>query len=133
MIPFGARLIGQTEKTLNALLASVLAGSGLSEPHWVALRLTERFDGPGDLSEHIRDRSRLPDPGGLLEDLAARGLVSGDRLTDSGRAFLGLTGRRIDELTAPIWKEVSPDDAAAAERALNTVLERARAVIATLP
>lgn len=133
MIPFGTRLIGQTEKSLNALLTAVLAGSGLSEPHWVALRLTDAFDGEGDLAAHIRDRAHYTDPEALLADLADRGLVGDGRITGPGRDFLDLTGRRIEELTAPIWQGVSPDDAAAAERALNAVLDRTRAVIASLP
>ncbi|WP_306371115.1 hypothetical protein [Nocardiopsis sp. CC223A] len=133
MIPFGAPLIGRTEKTLNALLAAVLADSGLSEPQWVALRLTERFKGTGDLAAFIHDQSRLPAPEALLSDLAGRGLVSGDRLTDTGRDFLDRTGRRIAELTGPVWAGLSPEDTAAAARVLNTVLEETRAVLASLP
>ncbi|MGW9346884.1 hypothetical protein [Nocardiopsis flavescens] len=133
MIPFGARLIGQTEKSLNALLATVLADSGLTGEQWVALRLTGLFDGGGDLAAHIRDRARFSDPGPLLAALADRGLVRADRLTGEGRAFLGRTGRRIDALTAPVWERVSPDDAAGAERALNAVLEGTRAVLAAGP
>src|SRR4051794_11995002 len=39
MVPFGPILVGQTEKTLQWLLRHTLAGTGLSEPEWVALRL----------------------------------------------------------------------------------------------
>ncbi|MCY1143299.1 hypothetical protein OWR29_35335 [Actinoplanes sp. Pm04-4] len=39
-IPFGAQLIGRTEKALNALLDQALQGTGLTEPQWVALTLT---------------------------------------------------------------------------------------------
>ncbi|MDE3720383.1 hypothetical protein PWG71_03220 [Nocardiopsis sp. N85] len=133
MIPFGTRLIGRTEKTLNALLTAVLADSGLSEPQWVALRIAEHFEGPGDLSAHIRDQTHFPDPDSLLADLTERGLISDGRITDTGRGFLGRTGERIAELTDPIWERLSADDTAAAERALNTVLEGTRAVLAALP
>jgi hypothetical protein len=37
--PFGPQLIGETEKTLNAILRRLLQGTGLSEPQWVTLRL----------------------------------------------------------------------------------------------
>jgi hypothetical protein len=37
---FGAQVLGQTEKALNAILARQLAGTGLTEPQWVTLTLT---------------------------------------------------------------------------------------------
>ena len=37
MVPFGPVLLGQTEKTLQALLRHTLTGTGLSEPEWVTL------------------------------------------------------------------------------------------------
>ncbi|WP_164842402.1 hypothetical protein [Actinoplanes solisilvae] len=45
-IPFGAQLIGRTEKALNALLERELSGTGLTEPQWVALTLTVGPVGP---------------------------------------------------------------------------------------
>ena len=45
---FTPQLIGQTEKTLNAILARRLAGAGLTEPQWVTLTLAARNDGPVD-------------------------------------------------------------------------------------
>lgn len=44
-VPFGPVLVGQTEKTLQALLRRTLAGTGLSEPQWVTLRLAHMLDG----------------------------------------------------------------------------------------
>ena len=35
--PFGPQLIGETEKTLNAFLGRLLAGTGVTEPQWVIL------------------------------------------------------------------------------------------------
>ena len=43
--PFGPQLIGETEKTLNALLRRYLEASDLTEPQWVTLRLADVFDG----------------------------------------------------------------------------------------
>ena len=40
--PFGPQLIGETEKTLNALLLRHLDGTGLTEPQWVTLRLSDQ-------------------------------------------------------------------------------------------
>ncbi|MEQ6902113.1 hypothetical protein ABLM29_13410, partial [Nocardioides sp. YIM 152588] len=45
MTAFGPQLIGATEKTLSALLRHELAGSGLTEPEWVTLRLAARHGG----------------------------------------------------------------------------------------
>lgn len=132
MISFGPQLIGQTEKTLNAILAAVLAESGLSEPQWVTLRLTAQFKGTGSLPAFIRGRAHFADPESLVSSLAERGFVSGDRLTDAGKAFLHAAQGRIEELTAPIWEGLPADDVAATEQVLNTVLERGHAVVALL-
>ena len=48
MVPFGPVLLGQTEKTLQALLRHTLTGTGLSEPEWVTLRLATMVDGQVD-------------------------------------------------------------------------------------
>ena len=45
--PFGPQLIGETEKTLNALLHRFLRGTGLNEAQWVTLRLAGLLDGSG--------------------------------------------------------------------------------------
>lgn len=42
---FSAQIIGQAEKTLNVILGQLLAGTGLTEPQWVALTLTAASDG----------------------------------------------------------------------------------------
>ena len=38
--PFSTQVIGQAEKTLNAILQRQLAGTGLTEPQWITLTLT---------------------------------------------------------------------------------------------
>jgi hypothetical protein len=54
---FGAALIGQTEKTLNAILDRQLAGTGITEPQWVTLTLTVVGGGTIDRAERIRQVS----------------------------------------------------------------------------
>jgi hypothetical protein len=39
------QVIGQTEKTLGAILDRQLAGTGLTEPQWVTLVVTVASDG----------------------------------------------------------------------------------------
>ena len=46
--PFGPQLIGETEKTLNAILRRILQGTGLTEPQWVTMRLAGALDGSID-------------------------------------------------------------------------------------
>lgn len=132
MIPFGPQLIGQAEKALNAILAHVLAEVALSEPQWVALRLTAQMGEEGDLATFIRDAAHFHDARGLISALEARGFVADDRLTDDGRAFLSETQGRIRALTASIWEGLPAEDVAVAERVLNAVRERASAIAASL-
>ncbi len=67
---FGPQLIGQTEKTLQAILRRALAGTGLDEPLWVTLRLADQPDGSTVRERvaglaHFEDADRLVGgPGG---------------------------------------------------------------------
>ena len=45
---FSTRVIGQAEKTLNAILGRELAGTGLTEPQWVILTLAVTGGGAAD-------------------------------------------------------------------------------------
>jgi hypothetical protein len=55
--PFGPQLLGETEKTLNALLRKSLRGTGLTEPQWVTLRVAALTDGT-TATERSRFRPR---------------------------------------------------------------------------
>ena len=60
--PFGPPLIGETEKTLNALLRRSLEGTRLTEPQWVTLRLADLLEGSvnGDgLRAAVADRAHF--------------------------------------------------------------------------
>src|SRR5262245_33530504 len=62
--PFGAQLIGETEKTLNALLRRSLEGTGLTEPQWVTLRVADLIDDIVDadgLAAAVGDRAHFRD------------------------------------------------------------------------
>lgn len=136
MITFGPQLIGQTEKALSALLGRVLTGHNLTEPEWVALRLTDQFDTtenpPAEsLAEFIANSAHFPDPRALLTGLTDRGLLAGDHLTERGSATISTLAEQITGLTAPLWTSLDPDDTAAAERTLNIVLARAQAILST--
>jgi hypothetical protein len=132
--PFGPQLIGETEKTLNALLRRFLEGTGLNESQWVTLRLADRLDGSVDangLVAAVTDRAHLSNAAELVSELARRGLMDNGRLTSAGRAMIAGIQTTIAAATAPIWEDLSNEDVAGATRVLNEIVTRARAVLAS--
>jgi len=132
--PFGPQLIGETKKTLNALLRRFLEGTGLNESQWVILRLADRLDGSVDangLAATVADRAHLSNPAELVSELARRGLLENGRPTSAGHALTAAIQTAIATTTAPIWEGLPDEDVAAATRVLNEVVTRARAVLAS--
>jgi hypothetical protein len=123
---FGPQLLGQTEKTLNALLGRALAGIGLSERLWISLRLADQPDAM-TLRERIADRARFDDTDQLVTELERRELVVDDAPTAAGHEMLETGLARSAAISGPIWDGI--DDADAAARALSVVLGRARAAL----
>lgn len=129
---FGPRLIGETEKTLNALLRRFLQGTGLTEPQWVTLRLADLIDGvvdSGGLTAAVVDRAHLPHAAELVRELTDRGLLHDGQLTPAGRELTASIQATITTETAPIWNALPVDDVAAATRVLNEVVNRARVAL----
>ncbi len=132
--PFGPQLIGETEKTLNALLLRDLRGTGLSEPHWVTLRVANMLDGTVDhdgLATAVADRAHFLNAAQHVDDLTVRGLLDDGRLTHEGRELLAHVQAMIADDASAIFDDLAPDDVAATERVLNELLSRARVVLAT--
>ncbi|UYM04247.1 helix-turn-helix domain-containing protein [Solicola gregarius] len=133
--PLGPRLIGETEKSLNAVLRRLLAGTDLSEPQWVTLRLSGLLDGTVDaagLADAARDRAQFTGADDHVAALTARGLLDEGVLTDAGRELLDRMQARITEATRPVWEGLPEDDVAATTRVLNQVAARARALLTEL-
>jgi hypothetical protein len=126
---FGPQLIGETEKTLNAILRRALTDTGLTEPQWVTLRIASQNDASAPLADLVADRAHLPDVGELIAGLTARALLDGHRLSRAGRELADGVQRRITEMTRPIWDGLDAHDTAATERTLNSVITRGRAVL----
>jgi hypothetical protein len=123
---FGPHLLGQTEKTLQALLGRALDGTGVDERLWVSLRLASQPD-EMTLRDRIADRARFADADRLVTELERQGLVAGDAPTAEGNALLETVLTRSAAVSGPIWDDI--DDADAAARALSLVLNRARAAL----
>jgi hypothetical protein len=130
--PFGPQLIGETEKTLNALLARFLQRTGLTEPQWVTLQLAGMLDGSVDadgLAAAVADRAHLSDAVDLVGELTDRGVLADGRLTSAGRDLTTAVQTTITTDTAAIWEGLPSDDVAAATRVLNEVVTRARVLL----
>ena len=131
-IAFGPQLIGETEKTLVALLRRSLEGTGLTEPQWVTLRLSSLIDGDiGDdgLAAALSDRAHFADAADLVRGLTGRGLVANGRLTSAGRQLTDSVLATTSARTGSIWDNLPADDVAVATRVLNEVLARARSLL----
>ena len=134
MIPFGPVLVGQTEKTLQALLRQTLTGTGLDERAWVALRLATMVDGQVDragLISVVADRAKFADTAMLVEALTERGLVVDGRPTEDGRQLVSTVLAASEASSDAVWRDLTTDDVEAATRVLNQVLRRARDLTAS--
>ena len=139
---FSAELLGRTEKTLNAILDQVLAGSGVTEPQWVALTLAVSSGGEigrdvyvGNVAGALRvSDSRASTQ--IAELAAARllDLPASDgapiTVTESGQQLYRRVRAATGEVTQRMWGDLPAADLEAAVRVLRTVLSRADAYLA---
>jgi DNA-binding MarR family transcriptional regulator len=135
--PFGPQLIGETEKTLNALLLRHLdalgADGGLTEPQWVTLRVANMLDGTVDrvgLAAAVTERAHFADALQHIDDLSVRGLLDDGRLTADGRDTLTRVQTSLADDTSALFDDLVSDDVAATTRVLNDVLDRAHVLLA---
>jgi len=133
-LPFGAQLIGRTEKSLGALLNGIIAGSGLSEPEYVTLRVCSDHvgDSRGTVVAQLSAVFRKGEDHAaeLLERLAGAGWIGIDdadtvQLTSDGRELHRRLVADTDALTGRLWGDLPADDLAVAAGVLGTVLRRA--------
>jgi hypothetical protein len=130
--PFGPQLIGETEKTLGAILLRSLEGTGLTERQYVTIRLADLLAATVDadgLAAAAADRAHFADAVELVADLTDRGLLDGGQLTADGQDLLTTIQARSAAVTAPIWNDLPADDVAAATRVLNEVIARGRVAL----
>lgn len=139
---FSPQLIGQTEKALNAFLDRLLAGSGVTEPQWVTLRLAVIGGGRidrGEFTARVAGALKVPEAEAqarIAELVAGELLDAPDAersqvdLTDAGRRLHDRVRTATAEITDRLWGDLPAEDLATAGRVLSTVLERADAELA---
>jgi hypothetical protein len=140
--PFSTQLLGQTEKTLNAILDRTLAGR-VTEPEWVALVLLAADGGAADragLTARAASALKLVPAAAaeLVAGLESKGLIApvtagtGDQLalTGAGSDLLGEVRVQVAAITERLWGDLAAADLEAAGRVLAAVLERAEAELA---
>jgi DNA-binding MarR family transcriptional regulator len=137
-VPF-QRLVGQTEKTLNAILEKVLAGA-VSERQWVALVVIGGGPADGDQAVAQVARALKTDRPGAADQIAAlagQGLVrtgpSGTTVTADGRRLIDRVQAQVGAITQRLWGDIPAADMAVVRRVLGTVLERAEAELSGGP
>jgi DNA-binding MarR family transcriptional regulator len=136
-LPFGPQLIGQTEKTLNALLVRELTATKLTEPLWVTLSFAVMSGAPVErerfaqrLADAIKiDEAQANERVARLIDAGLLGssepeLVS---VTEAGAELHARIRTRVAEITERLWGDLPDEELSVAGRVLGTVLERARA------
>jgi len=132
------RLIGQTEKTLNAILVRLLAGA-VSEPEWVALVLVAGSGAAASGDEVTAQVARAlksdqQAAAGHIGNLRAKGFVRIEpgpgapiSLTEAGQQLLSRVQDQVGETTERLWGDLPAADMDICRRVLGTVLERAEA------
>jgi hypothetical protein len=137
------QLIGQTEKTMNAILDRLLAGA-VSEPQWVALVLITGSGGTADRDEFTSRvahalKTDLETAEHHIGQLAAKGLVlrppeagtTTVTLTEAGQLLVSRIRKQTGDVTGRLWGDLPQPDLDVAGRVLSTVLERAEAELAS--
>jgi DNA-binding MarR family transcriptional regulator len=134
---FTPRLLGETEKTLNAILDRHLSGAGLTEQHWITLTLAVVSGGSIDRDELVRKVSEGAKFSGddvrtRVSELIAMGLLDDATspevtVTDAGKETHARIRGANNELTERLWGDLPADELATAAAVLATVLERANA------
>jgi hypothetical protein len=135
------RVIGQTEKTLNAILERQLAGTGLTESQWVILTLAVSSGGKverGPFARQAADALKISEAEaqaritGMVDaqQLQASGEGTALAVTDAARQLHSRIRTVITAITGRLWGDLPAEDLATAGRVLSIITERANAELA---
>jgi hypothetical protein len=140
---FSPRVIGQTEKTLNAILDRQLAGIGLTEPQWVILTLAVTSGGTAGheaFTRMVTDALKISETQAhaLIGDLVTAGRlqITGEppavTVTGPARQLHSRIGIAIADVTRRLWDDLPAEDLATAGRVLAIITDRANAELARI-
>jgi hypothetical protein len=135
------QVIGQAEKTLNAILDRLLAGPGLTEAQWITLTLTAGGAGSGGYDQLVTQVAHglkvdAAQARAHIAELAAAQLVRDDgdgspvRLTAAGERVHGQIRAGVAQVTERLWGDLPAADLATAGRILSIITDRANAGLA---
>lgn len=136
---FSTRVIGQAEKTLNAILGRELAGTGLTEPQWVILTLAVTGGGAADrdrFTSMVADALKISEAEAkarVADMVTAQQLnITGSAVTVTGTAqqLHSRIRAAIAEITQRLWGDLPAEDLATTGRVLAIITERANAELA---
>ena len=135
------RVIGQAEKTLNAILARQLAGTGLTEPQWVILTLavtSGETAGREQFTRLVADalktgetdaRARIGDMV-TAQQLQITGEAPAVTVTGPARQLHSRIRTAIAGITQRLWGDLPDEDLATAGRVLAIITDRANGELA---
>ena len=138
---FSTRVIGQAEKTLNAILGRELAGTGLTEPQWVILTLAVTGGGAADrdrFTSMVADALKISEAEAkarvadmvTAQQLNITGQGSAVTVTGTAQQLHSRIRAAITEITQQLWGDLPAEDLATAGRVLTIITERANAELA---
>jgi hypothetical protein len=130
------RVIGQAEKSLNAILGRQLAGTGLTEAQWVVLTLAVAAGGTAErdrLTHMVANMLKISEEDAETHIdilVAARHLQitsegSAVTVTGAARQLHSRVGSAVAVITHRLWGDLPAEDLATAGRVLTIVTDRA--------
>jgi len=135
---FSPRLVGMTENTLRALMASFLAGTGLEYHSWILLSRVAVDGGDTDRDALTAsavdglkiDKSTVDD---VIEGLVQAGLLQTPpgrlRITERGRDLHQRISGPMLAASGTLYSDLSTQDLDATARVLTTIMRRANAIL----
>jgi hypothetical protein len=135
------RVIGQAEKTMNAILARQLAGTGLTEPQWVILTLAVTGGGttePDKFTRIVADALKISETvartrvGDMVtaQQLQITGEPPAVTATAAARQLHSRISAANTQIVRRLWGDLPAGDLATAGRVLAIITERANAELA---
>jgi hypothetical protein len=126
------RVIGETEKTLNAFLGRLLTGTGVTEPQWVILSVA--ISGGGTITpQQAAFALKITEPQARdqLGQLTATGyLTDANSATQLAQDLFARVRTATREITGRLWGDLPAEDLATAGRVLGIITERANTELA---